>query len=545
MKKTFLVLILIFAFALTAFAEDDPFITNLVEDPDPFGLGYKDETEDPYAHLSELECLHKGLIRVYDGMTPADLYSYMQVVDNSEGKFHTQKLAYLFDLILYTYYEDITAEELFERFISKFDYIDTNDMDLVYDALLTSLDKFSYHLDPESAEIFFNPNDTKAVGISTVWEEESENRPAGMYVNTVAVGSSADKAGVKKGDRLVKINARNVRGLGFYAVSAIISEESNNAEYVEYTFERYSEVTESYTYVLQRTDVSFPEYFVEYYPEKNLFYIDIDSFMYYSTAIELSALIDDAYEKGYRKVIIDLQDNRGGSVDVAAALVSKFTPYPLQLLFSMGKESNKTLIPFFSRGDGYEFDSLTVLVNENTASSAEIFTDALRKNFKAKVIGAKTYGKGVAQTATQFIDGSAVGITAYVAYDKNGETYNEEGITPDIVLKPEIKKNSLSPNMENFTYLNYENAVFGEENAVVAGLEKRLRLLDYLSPYEVDGVFDEDTALAIYTMQINYGLEGSGELDEQTFDLITALVNAWSNGYEVTQTLFDYVIETV
>lgn len=545
MKKTLLALILIFTFAITAFGEDDPFITNLVEDPDPFGLGYYDEKEDPYAHLSELECLHQGLIRVYDTMTPKDLYSYMQVVDNSEGKFHTQKLAYLFDLIVYAYYDDITANELFEKFISKFDYIDTNDMNSVYSALLSCLDKFSYHLDPESAELFFNPNDTKAVGISTMWEEEIENRPAGMYVNTVAVGSSADKAGIKKGDRLVKINSRNVRGLGFYAVSAIISEESNNAEYVEYTFERFGEATETYTYNLQRTDVVFPEYYVDYYPEKNVFFIDIDSFMYYSTAIELSALIDDAYEKGYRKVVIDLQDNRGGSVDVAAALSSKFTPYPLKLLFSMGKENNRTMMPFYSRADGYEFESVTILVNSGTASSAEIFTDTLRKITSAKVVGSRTYGKGVAQTATHFIDGSAVGITAYVAYDSNGETYNEKGIIPDVYLTPEIQKNRLSPDMENFTFLNFESAVLGAENAVVAGLEKRLRLLDYLSPYEVDEVFDEDTALAIYTLQINYGLEGTGELNEETFDLIHYLVNAWSESYEVTKTLFDYVIETV
>ena len=543
MKKIALTLVLFFLLSVVSFAESDPFITNLVEDPDPFGLGYKDETEDPYAELSELECLHKGLIRVYDGLTPSDLYGYMQVVDNSEGKFHTQKLAYLFDLILYYYYEDIDADELFERFISKFDYIDTNDMDSVYDALLTSLDKFSYHLDSESAESFFAPLDTKAVGISTVWQEETQMLPAGMYVNSVARFSSAEKAGIKKGDRLLKINGRDVRGLGFYGVSAIISEESSKSDFLDYTFEKEGEGV--FTYTLERTEVSFPEYSVEWYEDKKVFFIDIDSFMYHSTALELSALIDDAYEKGYRKIIIDLQDNRGGSVDVAAMLASKFVAQPLRFLFSMGKQSNRTLMPFYSKGDGYEFDSVKILVNGNTASSAEIFTDTLRKNSGAKVYGSRTYGKGVAQITTQFIDGSAVGITAYVVYDKNGETYNEKGIIPDVIIYPDVIKNSLPIDLENFTFLNYETALLGEDNAVVMGLEKRLRLIDYLSPYEVDGIFDEDTALAIYTLQINYGLQGSGVLNEETFDLITSLVDAWSVSFKVTKTLFDYIIETI
>lgn len=546
MKKilalTLLIIFLISVAAPVSLADDE--IPVLVEDPDPFGRGYKDEEEDPYAELSEIECLHQGLIRVYDGMTAEDLYGYMQVVDNSDGRYNTGKLFYLFDMILSTYYESFTAESLTKAFLDEFDYIDTNDMDTVYKTLFSVLDRFSYYLTPAEAESFFNPNDTRAVGISTVWYEKDESHPvAGMYVEDIAPYSSADKAGIKKGDRLLEINRVDVTGLGFNAVSVILREESLDRDFMEYVFERYGEDGGIFEYTLERTDVTFSEFKVELYPEKNTIYIDLDSFMNYTTAYDISGIIDSAWESGYRNVIFDLQNNSGGSVDIAAAIASKFISTPLQALFYIGTESNPKMYPYYSRGDGYDFESVTVLVNSASASSAEILTDTLRKVAGAKVFGSTTYGKGVAQVATRFLDGSAVGITAYVAYDRNGETYNEKGIVPDVTVLPEVKKNSLSLDTESLTFGNFDRAVMGEENFATRALEKRLLLLQYLSPNATDGVFDYHTALALRMLQTDYGLEKTGELDAETLGVILKLTKQWENSYTVTSTVFDYVMK--
>ncbi len=539
---TLLTLFLISAFQPFSLADDK--IPVLVEDPDPFGLGFEDEKEDPYAHLSELECLHQGLIRVYDGMTAEDLYGYMQVVDNSEGRYNTGKLFYLLDMILHTYYGSFTKESLTEAFLSSVDYIDTNDMDSVYKSLFSVLDRFSYYLDEEEAESFFNPNDTRAVGISTVWYDEDESHPvAGMYVEDIAPNSSAYNAGIKKGDRLLEINRVDVTGLGFNAVSAILREESVDRDFMEYVFERYGEERGIFEYTLERTDVTFSEFSVELYPEKNTLLIDLNSFMNSTTAYDLSAVIDSAWEMGYRNVIFDLQNNPGGNVDTAAAIASKFVSAPLQVLFYIGREDNPKMYPYYSRGDGYDFDSVTVLVNSGSVSSAEILTDTLRKVAGARVIGSTTHGKGVAQSATRFLDGTAVGITAYVAYDKNGETYNEKGITPDETVYPEVKKNALSIDTESLTYGNFDEAVMDAENFATRALEKRLLLLQYLSPVTTDGVFDYHTALALRMLQTDYGLEITGELNEETLDVVLALTKQWENSYTVTSTVFDYVMK--
>lgn len=535
MKKfLFLLVVCVALTALTVVAYDEE-IPVLMEDPDPFGLGFEDEREDPYAELSEIERLHKGLIRMDETMTPETLYSYMQIIDESENRIKTQKLFYFLDLILYTHYGTHSVDSLFQDFIDAVDYIDINNMDATYMALFNMLDKFSFYLPPEQAEAFFNPSDSKGVGIKTMWQDKNETyQKNGMYVHMVAVGSSAEKAGIKKDDRLVAINGIDVSGLGFYGVSAVIDEESKDADFIEYTFERFGEDAGVYTYNLERTEVTFPQYAIEYYPKSNTFYLDIDSFMNDSTASEVSDLIDDAWNSGYRKVIIDLQDNSGGSVDVAAAIASKFVEGIVPMFF-MGRESNKTMYPYLSKANGHKFESITILVNEKSASSAEILTDTLKKKAGAKVVGATTYGKGVAQTALRLVDGSAVGITSYVAYDTEGNTYNEKGITPDYKRVRKIEKNELGVNVGCFTILNYTTAV--------SALEERLRVLQYLSPDEVDGVFDEDTSRAILSLQYNYSLEMTGELNEETFDAIVALVENWENSYTETESVLDIILK--
>ena len=119
----------------------------------------------------------------------------------------------------------------------------------------------------------------------------------------VAENSSAQKAGIKKGDRLVAINSIDVSGLGFNGVSAIITEESKDADYIEYSFERFGKDAGIYTYTLERTEVTFPEYSVEYYPDESVFYLDINGFMNESSGEEISKHIDEAWRKGYRKVL--------------------------------------------------------------------------------------------------------------------------------------------------------------------------------------------------------------------------------------------------
>ena len=87
---------------------------------------------------------------------------------------------------------------------------------------------------------------------------------------------------------------------------------------------------------------------------------------------------------------------------------------------------------------------IVVLVNENTASSSEIFAAALKENNKAKIIGTKTYGKGVIQESITLSDGSGIKITTEEYYTPNRNKINKIGITPDIEVDLEEKTKNIT-----------------------------------------------------------------------------------------------------
>ena len=95
-----------------------------------------------------------------------------------------------------------------------------------------------------------------------------------------------------------------------------------------------------------------------------------------------------------------------------------------------------------------------VLINENTASASEILTASLKDNGKAKVIGTKTYGKGVIQTVLTLSDGSGLKITTAEYFTPNGTEINEKGIEPDIKVElPDTVKSVYSVSDDDDTQL--------------------------------------------------------------------------------------------
>lgn len=483
-----------------------------------------------------LESLHRGIIPVADDMTREEFFSYLDIIDDSEDKMHSAKLELFFELIGYYYYENMSPDRLFSLFAKQVDEVDINNMEETYKALFSCLDRFSYYLTPSEATSFFNPTSNKGIGIKMVWRDAEGNEPAGIYVDEVAKGSPAELGGIRVGDRIVEFDGKDMRGLGFQTLSVYNALVPTNAETLEISLERDGEVTE---YTLNREGTVFAEYLITLYPEKSLIYLDINSFMNYSTAVDVSLALDEAWSEGYRNIILDLQSNSGGDVVVATEIMSKFFE-GFEILFFLGRDGSKFTVPFVSKGNGYDFDNIKVLVDGSTASVAEIFADTLGKWADADIIGQKTFGKGVAQSVFPLVDGSAVGITTYVAYDREGETYNEKGITPTSAVTGKLDKNALPKGTPVFTALNYKNAVSGAENATVLGLEIRLEALGYLADDEVDRVWGEATTRALSALQTALGYAPTGSLDEATYFAIMSLIGAYENTYYYSYTPFDY-----
>ena len=206
----------------------------------------------------------------------------------------------------------------------------------------------------------------------------------------------------------------------------------------------------------------------------------------------------------------------------------------------MGRDGNKLNTPFISLGNGYRFDKINILVDSATASSSEIFADTLRNIAGAKITGQQTFGKGVAQSVLTFEDDSAVGITSYVAYDRNGNTYNEVGLIPDNIITLPIERNKLPDKTPALTAFNYKNAVEGAENSAVLGLEIRLEALGFLSSEAVDGRWEGATGEAVKAFRIYMEMDGEKVLDLDTYMALMKAVEQYENTYYYTFTAFDY-----
>ena len=129
------------------------------------------------------------------------------------------------------------------------------------------------------------------------------------------------------------------------------------------------------------------------------------------------------------KIIVDIRGNTGGVVEEAFGSADEVLKKA-----KLGKIVSKKKTKKYTSDDSSADVKLVVLVDQDTASAAEIFAAALKAN-DVKIIGTKTYGKGVIQTIFKLKGGSVVKLTTAEYIDPNGKRINEKGVTPNVEAK--------------------------------------------------------------------------------------------------------------
>lgn len=158
-----------------------------------------------------------------------------------------------------------------------------------------------------------------------------------------------------------------------------------------------------------------------------------------STGNEVSDLLSTITNTKDKDLVIDLRDNPGGYVSSMANVASCFLDANLPVLTYEDKDGNKYTAEKTSVRTKYEFNSITMLINGNSASASEALTLCLEyyseylNNFQ--IVGTKSYGKGIAQTSINLSDGSSLKYTFAKVYDPSGEnSIHKEGIVPDVEI---------------------------------------------------------------------------------------------------------------
>ena len=322
------------------------------------------------------------------------------------------KASYLENLINTYYFNDVDQETL---------------QNGAYHGIFDSLeDPYSQYFTPEEYAEYSSVVNGNFGGIGAGLQKDADTGE--VVVTKIYKDSPAEKGGIKEGDIIVSADghkgvnysledyvSKYLRGDEGTEVNLVISREG---EEIEVTLVR--DIIEVETVAYKMLD-------------DNIGYISISQFTG-STDKEFEKAFEELESQGMTAVIYDLRNNGGGIVDTATNILDYLLPKGT-VMYTMDKAGNRR---DYNSGASHKEIPTVVLVNGNTASSAEIFTGAIRDFEYGTIIGTQTYGKGIVQTSFKLQDDSAVKLTTHKYYTPNGECIHGQGITPDIVLEYEF-----------------------------------------------------------------------------------------------------------
>ena len=256
----------------------------------------------------------------------------------------------------------------------------------------------------------------------------TQNKDGQVCVISPIEGSPAEEAGIEAGDIILYANGEDLTGMDTdVAVSKIKGEEGTTVEL------EILRAAKTFKVTVERKTVEIPDVESEML-DNNIGYINLMSFDEGCT-IEFLEHYNELKEKGMKSLIIDIRNNGGGLVTEVLSLADIMLPKDKIIMKSTNKKGKETV--YSSKVEPIIKDiEIVVLTNGYSASASEILAGALQDNEAAKIVGTKTFGKGVMQELKPFATG-ALKITIEEFKTPNGNTINETGIKPDVEVEIE------------------------------------------------------------------------------------------------------------
>lgn len=313
---------------------------------------------------------------------------------------------------------------------------DVRSKELIYGALkgmVQSLDKFSEFMDPETyAEMKVETEgEFGGIGIEIAVKDDL------LTVIAPIEDTPAFKAGVKAGDRIVKIGKEITRGITI--LEAVKKLRGKPGTSVSLTVLREDE-SKVLDFDIIRDTIKVKSVRNVKILEEKIGYVKLSVFQERS-AKDLEDALVDLEKQGMDSIILDLRNDPGGLLNVAADVAGKFLPAGEMIVYTKGRD-NRQNMEFRARDKRPRTDiPMVVLVDQGSASASEIVAGAMQDLKRAVIVGVKTFGKGSVQTVIPLSDGSAIRLTTSKYYTPGGRSIHGQGIIPDLVIEREqIKK---------------------------------------------------------------------------------------------------------
>ena len=312
-------------------------------------------------------------------------------------------------------------EQYIDYYYYKSDEISKEDMQNgMYKGLVDSLgDVYSCYFTPQEYQSLQQQTTGVYFGIGAYVSKDVES--GACVISGVIKDTPAEAAGLMEGDVIYSVEGKEMNGLELEEVVSYIKGDEGTKVHI--TIYRNGEPIEM---ELTRARVTSPTVDSEM-KENGIGYLQITEFDDVTTA-QFEENFASLKEQGMKGLIIDLRSNPGGNVTTVCEIAEKLLPEGL-VFYMEDKNGERTEYPC----KGADFDlPLVVLVNEYSASAAEILSGAIKDAGIGKLVGKKTFGKGIVQTVAPLDDGSAIKLTIANYYTRNGNDIHLKGIEPDI-----------------------------------------------------------------------------------------------------------------
>ncbi|MFT4006595.1 MAG: S41 family peptidase [Lacrimispora sp.] len=322
--------------------------------------------------------------------------------------------------------------------------------DWIYKGMLYGLeDPYTVYYTKDEYEKLMEDTSGEYCGIGVM---VSQSATTGIItVTKVFEGTPGAEAGILPGDLIYKVGDTEVTGMD---LELVVKDHIKGKEGTPVTITVLREDAGDYIdMTMERRQITVPTVEHEMLAD-HVGYISVSQFDTV-TADQFKSAIDDLEKQGMEKMVVDLRNNPGGVVDAVVSMLDYILPDDLVIEGDpnlVRKKKNKTLLVYMAdkngegeqyyASDGHEVDvPLAVLVNGQSASASEVFSGALKAYDKAKLVGTKTFGKGIVQTLFPLDNGTAIKMTVAHYYTPSGFDLHGKGLEPDVPveLKEDLK----------------------------------------------------------------------------------------------------------
>ena len=306
--------------------------------------------------------------------------------------------------------------QLAEMAITNF-YVDSvNEQKLSEDAIrgmLKGLDPHSTYTDAKETKAMNEPlqGDFEGIGVQFNMIEDT------LVVIQPIVNGPSQKVGILSGDRIVSVNDSTIAGTKISRVDIMKRLRGKKGTKVKLGIVRRG-VNGILTFVVTRDKIPVHTLNAAYMIRPGVGYICLESFGM-KTHKEFMDAVKELEKQGLKSLILDLQDNGGGYLQAAVQIANEFLKDNEMIVYTEGRNVRRQNYKAIGNGRLQKM-RVYVLVNEFTASAAEIVTGAIQDNDRGTVVGRRTFGKGLVQRPFDFPDGSMMRLTIAHYYTPSG-----------------------------------------------------------------------------------------------------------------------------